>query len=357
MYLVPRPRSPRATFCLNMIVRDEAHVITRCLNSVRNMVDFVRIVDTGSTDDTIHLIREWCLNEGVNCVVKSEKWADFATNRNQALELAHECDATHLVLIDADEVMHITDEEVRTLRVKLQETDQALFAIPMVYGNNVCTRVNIARNMWTRLAYQFPIHEELTVDGDPKPSITMIGNPKNYTQGPHVTTPQDGARSQDPNRLERDLQTLTDAYNTKKNPRHLFYMGQVLRISASTSDDPELWAAVRDVYTAYLLAMGKDNAPHCYVAALWVARVMEMEQAPWEKVADTYLKAYALDPGRPEAMGCLASLCMDHGKVDKAREFAARVEGCRGSSNYGFLETHWYQNAKDILKKTEAVTC
>lgn len=38
-----------------MIVKNEAKVIDRCLNSVRGLVDDIIIVDTGSTDSTIKI--------------------------------------------------------------------------------------------------------------------------------------------------------------------------------------------------------------------------------------------------------------------------------------------------------------
>ena len=37
------------SLCLNMIVKNEAHVIRRCLDSVRPFVSHWVIVDTGST--------------------------------------------------------------------------------------------------------------------------------------------------------------------------------------------------------------------------------------------------------------------------------------------------------------------
>jgi glycosyltransferase involved in cell wall biosynthesis len=43
---------PRKSVCLNMIVKDEAHVIRRCLGSVRPLIDSWVIVDTGSSDGT-----------------------------------------------------------------------------------------------------------------------------------------------------------------------------------------------------------------------------------------------------------------------------------------------------------------
>lgn len=358
MNLVPHDlNTGRATFCLNMIVRDEAHVIERCLDSVRPLVDYVRIVDTGSTDDTVHLIRAWCLREGVDCRVTSTEWVDFATNRNEALALAGECGASHLILIDADEVLHINHQEVLAMRRMLAETEQAMFTIPMVYGNNICTRTNITRNLPERLSYRFPIHEELVLDGEGDYHLTLIGNPASYTDGPHVTTPQDGARSQAPGRLERDLLALTKAYNEDNNPRHLFYAGQVLRIGAHTSSDPNLWGMVRQAYTQYLRAMAGNYQPHCYVAALWVARIMEMEGCDPDRVIETYLRVHDFDPGRPEAMGCLACLCLDQGYKDKALEFARRVDSCRGSTNYAFLETKWYRKAEEIINQLQEVVC
>ena len=358
MNLVPHdPKTGRATFCLNMIVRDEAHVIERCLNSAKPLIDFVRIIDTGSTDDTVHLIRSWCFTNAVNCIVEKSKWVDFSTNRNEALALAGRCEATHLLLIDADEVLHITNDEVSNLRPRLAATDQILFTFPMLHGNNVCTRTNLVRNLPGRLQYRYPMHEELVLDGDPELSLTMIGNPKDYAKGPHVTTPQDGARSQVPGRLERDLLVLSEAYRADENPRHLFYMGQLLRIGAHTNPDPELWAMVRETYTAYLRAMAGNYQPHCYVAALWVARIMEMEGRDADKVIASYLRVHGFDPGRPEAMGCLANLCLEQGDVEKAREFATRVEECRGSNNYAFLETKWYARAKEILEQTKEKVC
>jgi glycosyltransferase involved in cell wall biosynthesis len=47
------------TISLCMIVKNESHVIERCLNSVKPLLDYVLIVDTGSTDNTIEVIYNW----------------------------------------------------------------------------------------------------------------------------------------------------------------------------------------------------------------------------------------------------------------------------------------------------------
>ena len=47
------------TVTLCMIVKDEAHVIERCLSSVLPVIDYWVIVDTGSTDGTQQKIKDF----------------------------------------------------------------------------------------------------------------------------------------------------------------------------------------------------------------------------------------------------------------------------------------------------------
>lgn len=85
--------------CLNMIVRDKAAVIERCLASVRPHIDAWVIVDTGSVDDTPERILRAL--QGVPGELHHRPWRDFAHNRNEALELARS-HGDWLLFIDAD---------------------------------------------------------------------------------------------------------------------------------------------------------------------------------------------------------------------------------------------------------------
>src|SRR5216684_6417673 len=62
----------KASLCLNMIVKNEAHVIARCLASVRGVIDAWVIVDTGSTDKTKDRVRS--LLSGIPGELHESKW-------------------------------------------------------------------------------------------------------------------------------------------------------------------------------------------------------------------------------------------------------------------------------------------
>src|SRR5262249_53926625 len=88
--------------CLNMIVKNEATVIARCLASVRPIIDYWVIVDTGSTDGTQDAIRTSMAD--LPGELHERPWRDFAHNRTEALELAQP-HGEYALIIDADDVL------------------------------------------------------------------------------------------------------------------------------------------------------------------------------------------------------------------------------------------------------------
>lgn len=92
------------TLCLNMIVKDEAHIITRCLASVLPLIDTWVIVDTGSTDGTQAVIQEFF--SALPGELIERPWVNFAHNRTEALEFARG-KAGYLLIMDADDTLEI----------------------------------------------------------------------------------------------------------------------------------------------------------------------------------------------------------------------------------------------------------
>lgn len=80
---------------LSMIVKNEEHSLRRCLNSVRDIVDEIVIVDTGSRDKTLSIAQEF------NAKIFNILWVeDFSAARNYALKKST---GNFILYLDADE--------------------------------------------------------------------------------------------------------------------------------------------------------------------------------------------------------------------------------------------------------------
>ena len=79
--------TPRPTICLNMIVRNEAHVVAETLASIAPYIDSWVVVDTGSRDGTQEVIERFFAERSVPGELHERPWRDFGTNRTEALTL------------------------------------------------------------------------------------------------------------------------------------------------------------------------------------------------------------------------------------------------------------------------------
>lgn len=80
-----------------MIVKNAEGVLARCLDSVRGVVDEIVIADTGSTDGSMEIARQYGAN------VFSIPWeSDFAKARNRSLAAVH---SDWVLMMDADEML------------------------------------------------------------------------------------------------------------------------------------------------------------------------------------------------------------------------------------------------------------
>lgn len=91
----PQDEKHKPLISLCMIVRDEARFLPACLRSVRDAVDEIVVVDTGSTDETPDIARRF------GARVHAFPWSDdFSEARNRSLELAT---GKWILILDGDE--------------------------------------------------------------------------------------------------------------------------------------------------------------------------------------------------------------------------------------------------------------
>ena len=91
--------------CLNMIVKNESHIIRDTLSKLLNKVpklDYWVISDTGSTDETKKIISEFFKERNIKGELFDDEWKDFGHNRTKALEHAFG-KSKYLLIFDADD--------------------------------------------------------------------------------------------------------------------------------------------------------------------------------------------------------------------------------------------------------------
>lgn len=106
-------KPPTLTLC--MIARDEEKTIGRALDSVKGIVDEMIVVDTGSSDGTREIVKEYG-----GRVVESEWRDDFSAARNEALR---EAEGDYVLFLDADEYIDPRDRLGLAMLKKLLPSD------------------------------------------------------------------------------------------------------------------------------------------------------------------------------------------------------------------------------------------
>jgi tetratricopeptide (TPR) repeat protein len=113
------------TLSVVMIVRNEAHCLGECLASIASIADEIVIADTGSTDSTCDIARQFGAH------LFSIEWRnDFAWARNQTLWAAK---GDWLLHLDADEVLD--PENARKLRAVVDEGGRDSDAVELYLAN------------------------------------------------------------------------------------------------------------------------------------------------------------------------------------------------------------------------------
>lgn len=91
------------TVSLCMIVKNEEEVLARCLDTVKDIVDEINIVDTGSTDRTVAIAKKYTNR------VYFYKWTGkFKDARNESFKYATK---DYILYLDADDILLPEDQE------------------------------------------------------------------------------------------------------------------------------------------------------------------------------------------------------------------------------------------------------
>ena len=155
------------TFSLCMIVKNEESNLEKCLNCLKDLMDEMIIVDTGSTDNTKQIAKSY------GASVYDFEWVDdFSKARNYAFSKAK---GDYIYSADADEIIDKANiEEFKKLKIALSEPseDLPIDIVQMYYCGQTIGKeksvYNFDRELRPKLfrrirnfVWENPIHEQI----------------------------------------------------------------------------------------------------------------------------------------------------------------------------------------------------
>lgn len=298
---------PRLVLC--MIVRNEAKIIQRLLNSLVGFIDGLVICDTGSTDGTPLLFQKFAQEHHLEsyCCLGSEPFRDFGHNRSFGLSLARHTieeswhwplDRTFLLCLDADMTLSRKDPMLGPLtnwsRQILLEADCHM--VNQTGGSVIYTNARILRASlpWRALGvtheyYDAPAHS------------------RRQEEDLLILDWSDGSNRVE--KGERDVRLLKQGLiDEPTNGRYMFYLAQTYRDTGQST-------RALAMYEKY---MQHSTFPEEKWYAMYAKGQCYENLKQWGPALKCYVDAYEYRPIRLEPVMKIITYYRNHGQMRAA---------------------------------------
>jgi hypothetical protein len=302
---------------LNFICKDESPVIEKMLESAKGVVDLIVVNDTGSTDGTQQIIKNFGEKYGIPTYVFERPFDDFENSRNHAMqklrdvvkELNWNPEQVHGFWFDCDETLVIDSK-----------FNKAQFTKDLYMINTYIGQMKYTRNTFFKVSKPFrwygPVHEFIVCD---EQNITS-----GLAENIHVDVKMTG------NSWMGDIAEKyaghsykLEAYINKnrQDPRWIFYTAQSWHDAASIKDnreenDERLRRSMK--YYRERVSRTDGYAEEIYYAQYRIGTIMRILEEPWHLTHMELLKAYQIDPLRGESIKVIIDHYLQMGEWNMA---------------------------------------
>lgn len=284
---------------LAMIVKDESHIIERCLDSVRSLVDYILIFDTGSTDDTKTKISEWMTRYEILGQIIDSPWVNFGHNRTEVIQEMRSIDVDYCLMIDADEIL-VYDPDFDPHGFKLSLDLQVYDILTKSSGVSYKRPQLISNRKYFR--YEGAVHEFLVVNGS-----ESRGDALGFYNSPI----QDSNRNRgtvskfknDVDLIEKELKK--EGLSEYMISRYTFYLAQSYR------DLGDSQSAIRNYKIRSSQGFWKEEE---FISLYNIAKIKnESNLCSKEEVLQDFYKSFEHSPHRIEPLYWIMNICRLNG--------------------------------------------
>ena len=272
-----RTESVRPTISACMIVKNEEKMLPRCLESIKDYVDEIVVVDTGSTDSTVEIA------ESYGAKVYHHPWEDnFSKHRNQSIAYAV---SDWLFFIDADEeLMPGSGEEIQRATLVDDDVDSIFIRMECEFdegrGTSMHNSLKLFRNN-NRIRYKGRVHNDVVGAQNSKYAPNARIFHYGYNLGPEMAA----------KKFKRTSELLKlDIAEDPLDPRPRHYLG-VSYLSACMFD-----LAAKESEIAIELYKGKNLANSEYLKSYFVASMAYINLAEFDKAESLAREALKIYP-------------------------------------------------------------
>jgi hypothetical protein len=300
---------------LIMILKNEEHVLDRCLASALPWIDAAAfLVDPLTTDRTREIIRQQMANTPF--VLEEKQWKGFGPTRTEAFSVARHHFRGHALFLDAD-LTFSTDPNF-----SWPALDRDIYGMWNYVTNRGRYLIPQLANLELAFKWDGIVHEELVPNRFAK-SGSILDNCC-------ILDHQDGNRSKDPLRSAKDAELLD---SQPKTSRTVFYAAQC-------------WAAAgswEKAYSRYQMRsrMGGFEEEVWY-SMLMMAVALEQLSAPSAEVVRAYLAAYRYRPSRAESLRLLSAYHLISGNTGQAQIVSQAADTLPMTTDTLFVDTGAY---------------